>query len=99
MGGALVSARCGGTLRTMACRDTEHAPTRQCLPPGLYEHQCPACGATSRFHVRAASLALTAGLLTGLLSFGACGGRAPVPCATKGGAGPSGPVEKCEVRR
>ena len=34
------------------CRDPEHNPPGMiCLPPGLYEHECPRCGAKVRFRV------------------------------------------------
>jgi hypothetical protein len=34
------------------CRHPEHNPAMGvCLPPGLYEHECPGCGATVRFNV------------------------------------------------
>jgi hypothetical protein len=34
------------------CRHPEHKPAMAvCLPPAVYEHRCPGCGATMRFTV------------------------------------------------
>lgn len=38
--------------RDQQCRSPEHFPPSMIvLPPGLYEHECPACGAKERFRV------------------------------------------------
>lgn len=32
------------------CRHPEHdPPTAMCFPPGIYEHECPACGRKVKF--------------------------------------------------
>lgn len=38
--------------RHQQCRSPEHNPPGMIsLPPGLYEHECPSCGAKQRFRV------------------------------------------------